>query len=108
MAAATNAQTFDRVGTAIFALCKACSEQLIFCDNCASKLRVSRQFLSRGYWIRASSRCHFESRLICLNKVYPRTPKLEDRTIVVSSPVIQLLEAPSLQKLRSKAKLLEK
>ncbi len=50
------------------------------------------------------SRKHFEARLICLNKKFPKTPQLvEYRPIVVTSPVVKFLEGAIMAHLRKYA-----
>jgi len=47
---------------------------------------------------------HFEARLICLNKVYPRTPHIDQyRPIVVTSSIIKFLEGFITNSLRKYA-----
>jgi len=47
------------------------------------------------------SNIHFESRLIPLNKLHPNIPSRKDlRPIIVTSPIVKLIEAALLPKLK--------
>lgn len=73
-----------------------------YCEHCQRKIQFATSLLNHSYWGTADSKRHHKARLICLNKVYPRIPQLEQyRPIVASSPIIKFIEgyiAPSLSK----------
>jgi len=70
------------------------------CAVCTKKVLFAQSLLNHSYWNTEDSLRHHEARLICLNKVFPKIPDLEQyRPIVVASPVIKFLEGyltPSL------------
>lgn len=63
------------------------------CDRCKRKVQFAKSLLGHAYWKTEEAKKHLRSRLICLNKVYPRIPQVNEyRPITVMSPVIKLLQ----------------
>jgi hypothetical protein len=71
------------------------------CLNCNKKVVFATSLLNHQYWRTKESERHHEARLVCLNKVYPRTPEIDQyRPIIVESPVIKFWEGLITSSLR--------
>ena len=68
-------------------------DRIARCETCSKKIKFCLSIFNKDYWKLESSKKHFNSRLVCLNKNHPKTPEYgEYRPIVVTSYVIKLLE----------------
>ena len=77
-------------------------DRIARCETCSKKIKFCLSIFDRDYWKLESSKKHFNSRLVCLNKNHPKTPDYgEYRPIVVTSYVIKLLELSLLEKLQN-------
>jgi hypothetical protein len=102
--------TFDAIADRWFDIgrdkeCKAAQREFgpdELCTKCIKKVTFATSLLNHSYWKTEESRRHHEARLICLNKVYPKTPEIEQyRPIIVESPVIKFWEGiitPSIRR----------
>lgn len=66
------ALALDGIDSRLFELGKDCQHSM--CDTCQQKLSILRSLIREEYWGTAASDRHLRSRLICLNKVFPRRP----------------------------------
>ena len=65
------------------------------------KINFCKSILNDNYLNSIEAQRHFQTRLIALNKEHPKIPMLENyRPIVVSSPVLKLIEGLYMNKLR--------
>ncbi len=89
--------SWDGFSDYLFALCRPNCP----CNRCANKEKLWRTLLDPIYWEHPLAKQHLRSRLVCLNKVHPATPKVpEYRPIVIASPVVKFLEGYIVPDLR--------
>ena len=74
------AEVYDSVSYHWFICHKACLEsRMKRCKTCRKKIGfVHSIFTNKEYWQTELSKKHFEGRLICLNKAFPKTPERGD------------------------------
>jgi hypothetical protein len=98
---------FDGFEDHLFRIHPKCSEanEQDECKECKQKIYFISEIWSKSYWSDKQSKKHMISRLIPLNKIHPKTPETHQyRPIVVTSPIVKMLESYVHKKLATYCK----
>lgn len=84
----------DGVGGEMFKVGKCTKgEKIVDCEKCVKKMKFARSLMQPEYWEEEGSKIHLETRLVALNKAYPKIGRVDEyRPIVVSAPIRKFLE----------------
>lgn len=101
MISTNKAISWDCIVDKSFKLCRNCKRGTFSCPRCISTTERLKEIFTERFWRRSNSSLHTKARLIPLDKAYPKiATESKYRPIVVTSPIIKILEAYTLPKLR--------